>query len=383
MKVKKSELMFYTAYTMYYIMNMLYTTRIGNFFGVISLNDLSLIVMPIVLGCLLITFLKSISKRYWFAFGTIFFAAVAIAYNSGVRAVLISIMFILCARMIDLELLCRFTFKMNTTMVLLLIALSIAGLIPGEIVTRGSMTRYSLGFASSNTLAMAVMKSVLLYYIARRGRIRFRNLMEMAIFLVITYYFTGSRLFALIGCIFLTLAAYAMINPNAYTSKRVLVAGEAILPVMTIATLYYGSVYWIKHDELLELNELFSGRLYFINYFLTNYGFSTWGQKIEFTTVRDSLASGGTWFSLDNSYAYALVCYGTVFFFVMAAAYLVEIFIMHKVQRKEIFIYLICMLVIGLTENGIFNVTFNFALLYLVKVLVSDKTIIRKEVKES
>lgn len=101
MKVKKSELMFYTAYTMYYIMNMLYTTRIGNFFGVISLNDLSLIVMPIVLGCLLITFLKSISKRYWFAFGTIFFAAVAIAYNSGVRAVLISIMFILCARMID------------------------------------------------------------------------------------------------------------------------------------------------------------------------------------------------------------------------------------------------------------------------------------------
>lgn len=67
----------------------------------------------------------------------------------------------------------------------------------------------------------------------------------------------------------------------------------------------------------------------------------------------------------------------------MAAAYLVEIFIMHKVQRKEIFIYLICMLVIGLTENGIFDVTFNFALLYLVKVLVSDKTIIRKEVKES
>ena len=123
MKVKKSELMFYTAYTMYYIMNMLYTTRIGNFFGVISLNDLSLIVMPIVLGCLLITFLKSISKRYWFAFGTIFFAAVAIAYNSGVRAVLISIMFILCARMIDLELLCRFTFRMNTTMVLLVIAL--------------------------------------------------------------------------------------------------------------------------------------------------------------------------------------------------------------------------------------------------------------------
>lgn len=40
------------------------------------------------------------------------------------------------------------------------------------------------------------------------------------------------------------------------------------------------------------------------------------------------------------------------------------------------------MLVIGLTENGIFDVTFNFALLYLVKVLVSDKTIIRKEVKK-
>ena len=123
MKVKKSELMFYTAYTMYYIMNMLYTTRIGNFLGVISLNDLSLIVTPIVLGCLLVTFLKSISRRYWFAFGMIFVAALAIAYNSGARAILISIMFILCARMIDLEVLCRFTFKMNTTMVLLVIVL--------------------------------------------------------------------------------------------------------------------------------------------------------------------------------------------------------------------------------------------------------------------
>lgn len=378
MKVKKSELMFYAAYTAYYIMNMLYTTRIGNFMGGVSLNDLSLIVTPIVLGCLLVTFLKSISRRYWFTFGVIFAAALAIAYNSGARVILISIMFILCARMIDLEVLCRFTFKMNTTMVLVVIILSIAGLIPGEIVSRGSMTRYSLGFASSNTLAMAVMKSVLLYYIARCGKIRFRNLIGMATSLLITYFFTGSRLFALISCLFCMLVAYAMLNHNAYTSKRVLVAGEAILPVMTIATLYYGSVYWIRHDELLKLNELFSGRLYFINYFLTNYGISTWGQKIEFTTVRESLASGGRWFSLDNSYAYALVCYGAVFFFVMAVAYLVEIFIMYKVQRKEIFIYLICMLVIGITENGIFDVTFNFALLYLVKVLVSDKTIIRK-----
>ena len=111
MKVKKSELMFYTAYIMYYIMSMLYTTRIGNFLGVISLNDLSLIVTPIVLGCLLVTFLKSISRRYWFAFGMIFVAALAIAYNSGARAILISIMFVLCARKVDLEALCRFTFK--------------------------------------------------------------------------------------------------------------------------------------------------------------------------------------------------------------------------------------------------------------------------------
>lgn len=53
-----------------------------------------------------------------------------------------------------------------------------------------------------------------------------------------------------------------------------------------------------------------------------------------------------------------------------------------NVNRNQNDIYMICMLVIGLTENGIFDVTFNFALLYLVKVLVSDKTIIRKEVKE-
>lgn len=368
---------------MYYIMNMLYTTRIGNLFGVISLNDLSLIVTPIVLGCLLVTFLKSISKRHWFVFGLIFVAAVVTTYNSGARAVLISIMFILCANRVDLDDLCRFTFKMNTSMILLVIALSIAGLIPGEIVTRGSMTRYSLGFASSNTLAMAVLKSVLLYYITRYERIKFRNLIGMAVFLAFTYYLTGSRLFALIGCVFLVLAVYEMINPNAFSSKKVLVIGEVVLPILTIATLYYGTVYWIRHDELLSLNELFSGRLYFINYFLTEYGISTWGQKIEFTTVRDSLAAGGTWFALDNSYAYALVCYGVVFFAIMAVAYLLEIFIMHRIQRKEIFIYLLCMLVIGLTENGIFDVTFNFALLYLVKVLVSDKSIIRKEARNS
>ncbi|NQQ32726.1 hypothetical protein HO875_04065 [Streptococcus suis] len=383
MKVRRSEFLFYIAYTMYYIMNMLYTTRIGSLFGVISLNDLSLIVTPIVLGCLLVTFLKSISKRHWFLFGLIFIVAVVTTYSSGARAMLISVMFILCASRVDLDDLCRFTFKMNTSMILLVIALSIVGLIPGEIVTRGSMIRYSLGFASSNTLAIAVLKSVLLYYITRYERIKFRNLIGMAVFLAFTYYLTDSRLFALIGCVFLALTVYEMINPNAFSSKRVLVIGEAVLPIFTIATLYYGSVYWIRHDELLSLNELFSGRLYFINYFLTEYGISTWGQKIEFTTVRDSLASGGTWFALDNSYAYALVCYGVVFFAIMAVAYLLEIFIMYKNQRKEIFIYLLCMLVIGLTENGIFDVTFNFALIYLVKVLVSDKSIIRNEARNS
>lgn len=383
MKVRKSELLFYTAYTIYYLLNVLYTTRIGNLFGVVSLNDLSLIITPFVLICTFAAFLKSISKRFWLVFSVVSLATGAISYNSGVRAIFISVMFILCARNINLEDLCRFTFKMNTVMIVMVILLSFTGLIPGEVVVRGSITRYSLGFASSNTLAMAVLKSVLLYYIVSYEKKNLKKFAMIAVVIATTYSLTGSRLFLITGIVFLIMVIYEIINPKAYTSKFTLLLGETILPLLTVATLYFGSVYWLKHDELISLNELFSGRLYFINYFLTNYGVSTWGQRIQFTTVRDSLSAERTWFALDNSYAYALVCYGLIFFIIIAVAYTVEIYVMHKTQRKEIFIYLICMLIIGLTENGIFDVTFNFALIYIAKALMADKVTARKEVAKS
>lgn len=369
MKVRKNEILFYTAFTTYYILNMLYTTRIGNLFGVITLNDLSLIVTPMVFALVLFDAVKSINFRHWLLFSVAFIVAFLVSYNSGARAVFITILFIVCGRKIVLDDFFRYAFKLNTIMIALIIFGNTFGLIAGEQVVRDEMVRYSLGFASSNTLAMAIFKSILLYYVTRINVLKTRNMLCLFIATLVTYYVTGSRLFALTGIIFFLMVIYERINRKAFTGMVFSVISELILPALTAITLYFGSIYWLQHDKLVKINDLFSGRLYFINYFLTKYGITPWGQKIEFTTVRASMASGGTWFALDNSYAYALICYGMVFFVLIAVAYSAELYALIKSQKKEFVIYLICMLFIGLTENGIFDITFNFALMYLTHII--------------
>lgn len=369
MRVRKNEILFYTTFTTYYILNMLYTTRIGNLFGVITLNDLSLILTPMIFALVLFDAVKSIKFRHWLLFSVAFIVAFLVSYNSGARTVFITILFIVCGRKIVLDDFFRYAFKLNTIMIALIILGNTFGLIAGEQVVRDEMVRYSLGFASSNTLAMAIFKSILLYYVTRFNVLKTRNILCLFIATLVTYYVTGSRLFALTGIIFFLMVIYERINRKAFTSMVFSVTSELILPALTAITLYFGSIYWLQHDKLVEINDLFSGRLYFINYFLTKYGITPWGQRIEFTTVRASMASGGTWFALDNTYAYALICYGMVFFVFIAVAYSAELYALIKSQKKEFVIYLICMLFIGLTENGIFDITFNFALMYLTRII--------------
>lgn len=380
MKIRKNEFLFYVSFTAYYILNMLYTTRIGNLFGVITLNDFSFILTPMVFILGFLAAVKSINFRHWILFASVFGVAFIASYNSGARAVLITILFIICGRKIVLEDFFRYAFKLNTIMIVLIVIGNAVGLIAGEQVIRGEMVRYSLGFASSNTLAMTIFKSVLLYYVTKANILKTRNILCLIAVVLITYYMTGSRLFALTGIIFFLLVIYERINSKAFTGKIFSIMSELILPALTAITLYFGSVYWLQHDKLIELNELFSGRLYFINYFLTKYGITPWGQRIEFTTVRESMASGGTWFALDNSYAYALICYGGVFFAFIALAYSVELYALIKSKKKEFVIYLICMLFIGLTENGVFDITFNLALMYLTHIFSLLKKRTRDEV---
>jgi len=129
---------------------------------------------------------------------------------------------------------------------------------------------------------------------------------------------------------------------------------------------------------LQKLNEFFSGRLYFINYYLTNFGIKIWGQNIFFVSSREGAATGATWFALDNSYAYTLVCFGIVITAILFTMYSILIYNAYKNGKKMIFLYLISMLFVGITENGIFLVAMNFALLYFMQLLNVKESVLNK-----
>lgn len=376
--MQKKELVYYVAFTLYFVINMLYTTSINNLFGLIPLSSISTIVTLIIyllLGYLLVI---SINKKYWLIIIVVLTCVLLVTFNTRGNSILSSILFILTIGKMNIKKLAKYTFYLNTGIILVAAFCAVGGLLPMHSTVREAHIIYALGFVSYNTVAIAIFRSILLYCLIKYESLKVRHFISVFGIGYLTYFLTRSRIAFYTTLVFLVLLIYSKVRKNAFTSRGFLIVAELILPFFTFISVYYGSVYFLQHDTLQKLNEFFSGRLYFINYYLTNFGIKIWGQNIFFVSSREGAATGATWFALDNSYAYTLVCFGIVITAILFTMYSILIYNAYKNGKKMIFLYLISMLFVGITENGIFLVAMNFALLYFMQLLNVKESVLNK-----
>lgn len=131
---------------------------------------------------------------------------------------------------------------------------------------------------------------------------------------------------------------YQFVKPELLNNRFIFWCSVLVYPVTTIVSIFFTAIYRV--DGVLEIiNKLLSERLKFGQYFLHEYGFSLFGQKIDVTF--DVAGMGSV--SLDSSYLRYVICFGILFTLLLIIG-----FAMVPFRYPDDGILLLCLIAIGI-----------------------------------
>lgn len=171
----------------------------------------------------------------------------------------------------------------------------------------------------------------------------------------------------------LLMIALAFIISTIYR-ERMRKAFGTILCVLScmVVLLYFFSVnnYIEMPKEYEWLNELFSGRLEMIDYYLSEYNITPFG---KYLIHHNGLSNNIQYRYLDSSYFYVLLSYGAVFTVVIVLIYVFMIY--HAIKRDKInCVCCLCVnLLYGISELNLISGCTNFALFAVLLLLKEEK----------
>lgn len=230
----------------------------------------------------------------------------------------------------------------------------------------GPLVRWSLGYTHPNVLHVSyfILAALLLYCFEWHGKklVKASALLMLGNLAVFLYSISYTGILLVSG--YLVLNLYLDQRKKLYAGERILfTAAAAALICLPIAAPFWLNVH--DHRLFMFLNELLSYRFEQVWNFFHDYPVSLFGTRIVYT--------GNAHLTLDSSFAYLLMYYGILgsALFVFWLLYLVDFFT--KRQRKKELAMLLAIIVAGVTEQFLFNLSFkNLSLLFMGETLFGD-----------
>lgn len=257
---------------------------------------------------------------------------------------------------VDIERLFKGTYYIRLVTFISIVLLSFVGIIENTSIQmwRGGALdiRYSLGFGHPNSLHLAffILASVFMYV-----KYFEMNIIKYGIILLSNYFifqYSGSR--TGFGCVLLLVFIMLLSHLSIYSVRKFLcVIPKYILLFMVILSfvlaLLYGKVGFIN-----ALNTALNGRLSYSNYFITNYGFTFFGNSIVNETNL-----------FDNGYLFLYIQFGIVGL-ILIIGFLFKICkdiekTMDVRKAALIIVYLIYIFTESFSPNIFMNISLTFA----------------------
>lgn len=218
----------------------------------------------------------------------------------------------------------------------------------------GRIIRWNLGYAHPNVLhvSLLLLLCFIVYLLGKSYNVRWFFALEVINGFVFIYSLSSTGF--LVATLYLILALY-------WSYRKKIGKVEKILLMLYAAGCVFISVIapLILEGRAFELvNKLVNNRLILSQWFLTNVPIHLFGNKM--TDIVTSLRT------MDNSYVFALIMYGSVFFILIIFGYLQLIWKLGKEQKGEALCVTIACLTAGITEPFLFNTSFkNISLVFL------------------
>ena len=138
-----------------------------------------------------------------------------------------------------------------------------------------------------------------------------------------------------------------------------------------------------KHNNIvIELDKVFTTRISWGSFFYNSYGIKLFGSKIETIGTRQALTSGKQSQIFDMGFLRLAVNNGIftcLIFTVLLCVYQQRIY---KNKNYKLLLINVFFIILGLLENNMYNISYNFALIGFMNIKNNKITVNKKDVKK-
>lgn len=218
----------------------------------------------------------------------------------------------------------------------------------------GRIIRWSLGYAHPNVLHISCLVLVCLigYLLQGKFSLKWFLMLETVNLYVFMYSLSATGFLAV--NVFLILTVYWELRNKFCIIEKVLI--QVCLPFCIFLSLAAPVI--LEEPMFSVVNKLVNNRLALSQWFLQNQPIHLLGTDVGkiVTSLR----------TMDNSYVFAYIAYGIVFFVLMIAGYMALIYRKSKSQDGAALCVILACLAAGITEPFLFNTSFkNISLIFL------------------
>ena len=307
------------------------------------------------------------SLREFLIVGILLALGAATYLVSGEKGALISIMMVTILKAVPLERVFRAAFVTWTLSFWGMFLLSATGLVdsPFKIHERfgfGFLIRWGLGHSHPNVLHISYLTFAMLaiYVLGKRINLKWLLFLMLGNLYVFLYSLSTTGFIAV--CFLLLLNLYGLFRQRLGMAEKVFVM--LFLPLCL--ALSFLAPFVLKGWAFDIVNKLVNTRLELSRHFLIHNPVSLLGTRTATIMTH--------WFTMDNSYVFAYVAYGVIFFALVVLAYILIIRRYLKAQKGMELSLIIASLAAGITEPLLFNLSFkNIPLLFFGELIYDDK----------
>lgn len=203
---------------------------------------------------------------------------------------------------VDLDKLFKGIFRIRGITFFSVITLSLVGIIENKSLTMwrngGVDVRYSLGYGHPNSLHLSLFLFLCTYVYVRYTKFKFIDYLFVSLINLFIFKYSLSRTGTLVIFIMLLLVFISKIKFK-FTKKVIIKSCKYIFLILMITSFLFAFLYG-KSEIVTKFDFLFNGRLKYSNYYITNYGFTIFG----------NLLIGDTNALFDNGYLYLYIQFG-------------------------------------------------------------------------
>lgn len=364
-KLKTGEFLFYLGYTLFIVTSLLDLTGLSYIIGSSPKEPtkLNIIIKYLRYFSYIVLFAKIVittkKKRIWFfVVPLVFLLFSLIYYSSGNIELLFYLLVIVSAEKIDSNRIFKIIMYSQTTILAMIIIMSSIGILNDLVIDPGYRNRHYLGFLYTTTSADLLFFIILEYTYIHKGILKGSVAIAFFIACVALMILTDTRLTFLLTLfsILYFQIIYKRRKKNLFTKKtsRLLLLFPSLICVLSLVMyISYSpsSSVWQTLDRLLSYRFTYSYRA------IMGYGFSLFGQPIEFMLNYDFV---------DSSFLQIALEFGIIALLVVIGIYTMVMRRAIEYNKKYLVDMIVLIMLFSVTQTRLFTFSYNAIPLLLV-----------------